>query len=648
MGQRRSWRRYMGWGALVAAPGSTSAWVEASLAASGWLPPADISATGAANSRVQVAVDGQGNAVAIWRRGADGGEVTVQSAVRPAGGPWQAAVDVSRPGRDGSAPARAPVPGPQLALDAQGNAVAVWQRYNGTSLVIQAAERPAGGRWSAPVDISVAGAAGEDAGSPRVAIDRQGNAVAIWHRTDLVPRRNRVQSAVRPVGGTWQPPVAVSAPDVNATSPQVAFDAQGEAIAIWNRTPHDFDPAVQSAVRSPEGIWQAPADIPGSFAIAELHPGLAVDSAGNAIVVWTGLGAPAPFVLAATRPASGAWQTPVKLVPGGYAPSVALDGAGSATAVWAGSEGVVAATRPVGGDWQPGVSIGPTVDTDIPNVVLDERGDAIAAWSNAGHPDAMVRRRIASEWQETIRVSAVGRSSSSPELAVDPNGNAVAAWSDPTAGVISAAGFDATAPELRAVAVPGSAAAGRAVSFSASPFDVWSAPSPASWTFGDGATAVGNAVTHSYADVGLRTVSVTTTDLLGNAAAATRPILIGPSVLGLRVSPYAFTTSRPGRVSLRLPSASSVRFLVERAQSGRRVGGRCVAPRASTRRRAACTRYVRTGSFTRSRPSGTHGFELPTRFAGRRLRQGRYRLSATPRAGGLRGAPSRSGFQVTG
>jgi hypothetical protein len=294
------------------------------------------------------------------------------------------------------------------------------------------------------------------------------------------------------------------------------------------------------------------------------------------------------------------------------------------------------------------VSIDATEGFAIPNVVLDQGGNAIAAWSNDLHPGAMARRRIAGVWQETSRLSADGRSPATPELAIDPSGNAVAAWSDPTAGVIGAAGFDATAPELRAVEVPASGAAGRAIAFKASPFDVWSATSPASWDFGDGTAGAGNAVTHVYTEVGQRTVGVSTTDMLGNSTAATHPILVSPSVLGLRVSPYAFRTSKPGRVSLRLAAASSLRFVVERVRSGRRAGAGCVAQTPRNRRRAICTRHVRAGSFALSRPSGTHRFKLPTRFAGHRLPRGRYRLSASPSAAGLTGTPSRSGFRVTG
>jgi hypothetical protein len=39
---------------------------------------------------------------------------------------------------------------PQVAIDAAGDAVAVWERFDGTNFIIQSASRPAGGSFSAP------------------------------------------------------------------------------------------------------------------------------------------------------------------------------------------------------------------------------------------------------------------------------------------------------------------------------------------------------------------------------------------------------------------------------------------------------------------------------------------------------------------
>ena len=114
---------------LVLGGGSGSAW-----AAPAWLAPQDLSAAGQHAYDPQVAVDGQGNAIAVWQR-SDGTNTIVQAAVRAAGGSFGAPQDVSAAGQKAGFP--------EVAVDGQGNAIAVWSRSNGTNYIVQAAARAA-------------------------------------------------------------------------------------------------------------------------------------------------------------------------------------------------------------------------------------------------------------------------------------------------------------------------------------------------------------------------------------------------------------------------------------------------------------------------------------------------------------------------
>jgi hypothetical protein len=653
MGQRFSWLRGTAWSVVVAAVGALSVGSEASLAASGWVPAQDIAPVGASSaSQPRVVLDRQGNAIAVWRRGAaSGGDVKVQSAFRPAGGPWQAPVDISRPGPDGEEISFPADGGPQVAVDAQGNAIAVWQRHDGTSLVVQAAERPAGGAWRTPVDISGTGHSGDDSRNARIVMDPSGTALVVWLRRDPATGKDEIRSAEHARGGTWQAPVEVSPSGaLFRRGIELVIDARGTALALWAGTSNSV--ALASSTHPAGGVWQAPESIPDSPVLV-IDFDVAVDSQGNAVASWTqgGIGGP-NSVRAAVRPAAGTWQPSVVLGTDAEASQVATDDAGNTTVVFEKpSDEIRSATRPAGGDWQPDVLINPGGHVArLPALILDARGDATAAWTDATgpRPSIMTARRVGADWQPPVRLTADERSAAEPDLAVDPQGNGVAVWSESTSGVISAAGFDATAPEFRGLTVPASGAAGRPLAFSATPFDTWSAPLATSWRFGDGASATGNAVSHTYNVVGRQTLAVTTTDLVGNTVGGTKSILIKPSVLGLRVSPNAFRRRRPGTLSFRLAAASTVRFGVERVRIGRTVGKRCVTATRANRARARCTRYVRVGSFSRSRRSGSTRLKMPTRIAGRLLAAGRYRLSAVPRAAGLTGNASRSGFRITG
>jgi hypothetical protein len=218
--------------------GATAVWEEehtgaiesATRSAGGsWSAPVTLSATGVGAAWPQVAVDSQGNATAVWAgnlfRGRRLRSSRIQSATRPAGGSWSAPVSISKPGHRH-------VQDPQIAVSPQGEATAIWQRSNGSYLVLQGATSPAGGGWSKPVDIT----AGHGRGGQhqQLVVDSRGNATAIWEGFDTRPGPNfAIQAAKHPPGGAWSRPTDVSRWAKGLGEPQIAVDPQGRSIAIW-------------------------------------------------------------------------------------------------------------------------------------------------------------------------------------------------------------------------------------------------------------------------------------------------------------------------------------------------------------------------------------------------------------------------------
>jgi PKD domain len=162
------------------------------------------------------------------------------------------------------------------------------------------------------------------------------------------------------------------------------------------------------------------------------------------------------------------------------------------------------------------------------------------------------------------------------------------------------------------------------------------------WSFGDGATATGDAPSHAYDSAGPRTVTLTVTDPTGLTATATKALLLGDPLPGDGPStgtggggdrdetpPVISSASLRGtRVRFRLSEAATVRFSVRRRSGGRRLG-----------------------SFARRAAAG----QSSVRFAGRlRLRgrtvslaPGRYRLALVATdAAGNRSAARRLAFRV--
>lgn len=305
----------------------------------GWSPVPPISDTFGAIAP-EVATDGAGGATVVWRGpGPDG--VTIDVATLAPGGEWSAVQPLSRPGRGPGHGRRRFAYSPRIAVAPTGAAVAVWRRGDGDKSIVQAAVRDLSGRWSAAVDLS---AKGENAVAPAVAIGPDGEAVAVWHRFD--GGHQIIQAATHRPGGSWSRPVDLSARGRNAEEPQVAISPGGEAVAVWERFDGRID-RIQAATRAPGGRWSRPRNLSSRGRSAH-EPSLAVDAEGGARVVWMAGERRGPGVDEASRPAAGNWSAPVRIAPGHgrhREATIAAGPRGEAVALWAG-DGIVAAFHP--------------------------------------------------------------------------------------------------------------------------------------------------------------------------------------------------------------------------------------------------------------------------------------------------------------
>jgi hypothetical protein len=662
-------------GALIALTCSALAGLTApaASAAARWLAPLDLSAAGQTALNPHVKVDPQGNTVAVWER-FDGTTYIVQSAVRPAGGVWQAPVDLSVAGQYAEVP--------QLALDPQGNAVAVWTRRNGTNFIIQSASRPAGGVWQAPVDLSLAGG---NASNPQVAVDPQGNAVAVWFRSNAT--NYIIQAAARPAGGVWQAPVDLSVAGQNAYDPQVALDSQGNAVAVWERS-NGSNFIIQSAWHAAgSAVWSGAVDLSGAGQSAS-SPQVAFAPLGNAVAVWHRYNGANWIIQSAADPVGGPWQAPVDLSVAGQSatyPHVAFTPLGNAVTVWQRYDGtnyiIQSAARTAGGSWLVPVDLSAGGgDAGMAQLAVDPQGDAVAVWRRYDGTNYIIQsaaRTAGGSWLVPVDLSAGGAEAGMAQVAVDPQGDAVAVWtrSDGTHYVIQGAGYDAAGPLLGALSAPSAGVAGQPVAFSVSPFDVWSMLGPTSWSFGDGSSTIGTGVTHSYAAAGSYKVTLTSADVLGNVTSAATTITIAPApttvVIDKRRTPpvlsSASVTNKRFRVASKdtaisakraprgtafrftLSAAAKVRITFTRAATGLRQGRRCLAPTTTLRRAHAkrCTRALTVGTLTRaSLPQGRERIAFTGRVGHRALSPGAYKamLSASNAAG--RSTPVTLSFTV--
>ena len=220
-------------------------------------------------------------------------------------------------------------------MDTNGNAFVLWRHYDGTNYRIQLRHRSVAGRLSAVQTLS---AAGGDAFGQQMAIDQNGNALVVWSRVGGTGER--VQFRRRSVTGRLSAVRTLSAAGGDAELPQVALNANGAALLVWQRK----DGAhwrIQVRRRSTSGGLNAVRNVSPAGSDG-FRPQLAIDAANNALVVWQLYDGQDYSIQFRPRTAwghLGLVQTLSEPGPRPSDPALSIDAGRSALAVWSHYDG---------------------------------------------------------------------------------------------------------------------------------------------------------------------------------------------------------------------------------------------------------------------------------------------------------------------
>lgn len=289
-----------------------------------WTIPDTLSRPVQDAENLQIAIDTEGNATAVWME-FNGKKWIIRSSAKPFGGTWQKTPDTLTFGGDN----------PQIAIDAHGHVTAVWQKYETDHNSIQASTKPYGGTWETPDSLS---SPGQDAGAPQIIVGPSGYVTAIWRALD---GNNRIiQSSSKPFGGTWQEsPDSLSRPDQDAHYARIAIDTNGTITTVWNGfNGHNW--TIQSSTKVFGGSWSTPETLSQVDQDADL-PKIVVDAHGRATAIWRIYDGTDWIIQASTKPFGGSWTTADNLSRGGQAEEaqIAIDPLGNITVVWCKKEG---------------------------------------------------------------------------------------------------------------------------------------------------------------------------------------------------------------------------------------------------------------------------------------------------------------------
>lgn len=368
----------------------------------------------------QVAFDASGNALAVWQQS---GNIMAR---RYTAGAWSTAeaIDAVAGGADK----------PQVAFDASGNAMAVWYQFDGSYNSIYANRYIAGDGWGTAEQIETNDGEVND---PQVAVDSAGNAIAVWEQSDgtyFSVWTNRYTA-----GDGWGTAALLETVDSgDVDQPQVSFDSSGNAIAVW----HQSDGSVFS-------IWTNRCTAGTGWGTAELletddsgdayDTQIAFDPSGNAIAVWEQFDGSYYSIRANRYTAGAGWGTAVFLETDGgdtWNPQLSVDSYGNALVVWSQSDGSTFSIRAnsytAGDDWGDAEVIGSGSGSMWnPQVAADAYGNAVAVWWQQDSINNIWTNRytVGTGWgtAELLETEDTGNAAR-PQVAIDSSGNAIAVW----------------------------------------------------------------------------------------------------------------------------------------------------------------------------------------------------------------------------
>lgn len=255
-------------------------WANRYVVGSGW-GVSEVLDSASPGSYPQIAMDTSGNGMAVWMR-TESDRYHIYADRYAAGAGWSGQPVVVQSDETSSGWY------PQVTLNSSGDAVVVWEQWSdGVDIRLLANLHTANDGWGTAVSIDQ-GESGANSSSAQVAMDAQGNAIVVWQQQpisgDSTVWANRYDS----VSG-WGQGAIISSGKGSAYFPQIEMDALGNAVAVWNQaevavTPHIADIAIN---------WYSVNSGWGLATLAEsknegdaLGPKIDVNADGDAFLIW--------------------------------------------------------------------------------------------------------------------------------------------------------------------------------------------------------------------------------------------------------------------------------------------------------------------------------------------------------------------------
>ena len=329
---------------------------------------------------------------------------------------------------------------PQIAVEKNGDAIAVWVQSDGTRYNIYSNRfTKASNSWGSVELI------GRDdirhASNPQIAIDQNGDAVAVWVQSDGVT--NIYSNRFTKSSNSWGTVTIIETGTLEALQPQIAVEKNGDAIAVWVQSDGTRYNIYSNRFTKSSNSWgtEEMIEIEGESAF---QPQIAIDQNGDAIAVWEQSDGTI-YNIYSNRftKASNSWGSENVIETGigaAFQPQIAIDKSGDAIAVWEQSDGIRSriysnSYNKESHSWDTEVVIGSTVSLllEPAHVAVNQNGDAVVVWTSEdslGVNNIYSNRysKISNSWGTEEAIETGTSDASQPQIAMDDNGNALSVW----------------------------------------------------------------------------------------------------------------------------------------------------------------------------------------------------------------------------
>ncbi len=381
------------------------------------------SGSGAAHNS-QVAMDSNGNAIAVWSQVGSSGNQSIL-ANRYSAGVWSGAVWLEAGARNAT--------NPQIAMDNNGNAIVVWQQVDSSGNQSILANRYSAGAWGGAVWLE---AGTGQATNPQVAMSSSGNAIAVWSQVDS--SGNQSILANRYSTGAWGGAVWLEAGAGDASDPQIAMDNNGNAMVVWQQVDSSGSMSIFANYYS-AGVWGGVTLFESAIGTAS-NPQIAMDINGNAIVGWEQWDSSGNHKsILVNLYSDGSWEPYTLFTSEGlviiWDLQIGMDNNGHAIAAWvqhptAGPHEIYARYYSAGA-WEPVERLSYIEPCEKPQIAIDNNGNAIVIWNaynqSTWHSDIYATRYSAGAWGAVKQLTSAGECRN-PQIAMDKNGSAIVVW----------------------------------------------------------------------------------------------------------------------------------------------------------------------------------------------------------------------------